>query len=241
MVHIFSPFAVRKRRIPTVAPALALAVTLSLGGCASVPPPDNLMNQAQAQLQSARDAGAPDYDPVDFGFAQDKFQQAQQAMANRKYAQAADLADESRADATLARTKAQLAQARAQIQSKMDANSRLRAQNAAAQSENDQHYQQQKAQLAAQMAAAQQPADGQDNGDNGGNPASSLSSAPAPAASSPLPPQTPMQQDMPAPSSSVLGNPQPQQQGQGFQTLPDPGQQNPGQPNPGQQQNPGGQ
>ena len=237
MVHIFSPFAVRKRRIPAVAPALVLAVSLSLGGCASVPPPDNLMNQAQAQLQSARDAGAPDYDPVDFGFAQDKFQQAQQAMANRKYAQAADLADESRADATLARTKAQLAAARAQIQSKMDANSRLRAQNAEAQSENDQHYQQQKAQLAAQMAAAQQPSDGQNDGENGSNPAPS-SSAPAPAASSPLPPQTPMQQDMPAPSSSVLGNPQQQQpqQGQGFQTLPDPGQHDSGQP-----QNPGGQ
>src|SRR5579875_2099660 len=179
MVHIFSPLTVRKRRIPTAASVLLLAVSLTLGGCASVPPPDNLMNQAQAQLQSARDAGAPDYDPVDFGFAQDKFQQAQQAMANRKYDQAADLADESRADATLARTKAQLAQARAQIQSKTDANSRLRAQNAEAQSENDQHYQQQKAQLAAQMAAAQ-PQDNGQNGQNDGNPASS-SSAPAPA------------------------------------------------------------
>lgn len=226
MVHIFSPLAVRKKRIPAVVPALLLAVSLSLGGCASVPPPDNLMNQAQAQLQSARDAGAPDYDPVDFGFAQDKFQQAQMAMANRKYAQAADLADESRADATLARTKAQLAAARAQIQSKMDANRRLRAQNAEAQAENDQHYQQQKAQLAQQTAATQQQADGQGNGDNGGNPASS-SSAPAPADGSPLPQQAPMQQDMPAPSSSVLGNPQ---QG-GFQTVPD----------AGQQQNPGGQ
>jgi hypothetical protein len=202
---------------------LLLAVSLGLGGCASVPPPDNLMNQAQAQLQSARDAGAPDYDPVDFGFAQDKFQQAQQAMANRKYAQAADLADESRADATLARTKAQLAAARAQIQSKMDANGRLRAQNAAAQTENDQHYQQQKAQLAAQMSAAQQQGG---NGQDDGNPASS-SSAPAPAASSPLPPQAPVD-EMPAPSSSVLGNPQPQQSGQGLQTLPDAGQPNPG-------------
>lgn len=222
MVHIFSPLKVRKRRIPAAGPALVLAVSLSLGGCASVPPPDNLMNQAQAQLQSARDAGAPDYDPVDFGFAQDKFQQAQMAMANRKYEQAADLADESRADATLARTKAQLAAARAQIQSKMDANSRLRAQNTAAQSENDQHYQQQKAQLAAQTAATQQQNGGQDNG---GNPASS-SSAPAPDGSAPLPQQAPMQQDMPAPSSSVLGNPQQQQgQGQGFQTVPDSGQQ----------------
>lgn len=231
MVHIFSPLAVRKKRIPAAAPAVLLAVSLSLGGCASVPPPDNLMNQAQAQLQSARDAGAPDYDPVDFGFAQDKFQQAQQAMANRKYAQAADLADESRADATLARTKAQLAAARAQIQSKMDANSRLRSQNAEAQSENDQHYQQQKAQLTAQMAATQQPSGDLGNGENGGNPAPSSSAAAPADGNSPLPQQAPMQQDMPAPSSSVLGNPPQQPQGQGFQTLPD----------AGQQQNPGGQ
>ena len=231
MVHTFSPLQERYRRIPAVVPVLVLALALSLGGCASVPPPDSAMNQAQAQLQAARDAGAADYDPVDFGFAQDKFQQAQVAMADRKYAQAADLADESRADATLARTKALLGAARAQIQSKTDANSQLRAQNAEAQSENDQHYQQQKAQLAAQQAAMQQPAaDNGDNGDNG-NPASS-STSPAPAASSTLPAQAPVQQDLPAPSSSVLGNPpqQPQQQqGQGgFQTVPDAGQQNRG-------------
>jgi hypothetical protein len=238
MVHTFSPLQVCSLRTRAVVPALLLAVTLSIGGCASVPPPDSAMNQAQSQLQSARDAGADTYDPVDFGFAQDKFQQAQAAMADRKYAQAADLADESRADATLARTKALLAAARAQIQSKTDANSQLRAQNAEAQSENDQHYQQQKAQLAAQQAAVQQQANGGDNGDNGGdnggNPASSATS-PVPPSSSQLPPQAPVQQDMPAPSSSELGNPnqQPQQQqsqpqGQGFQTLPDSGQQNQG-------------
>jgi hypothetical protein len=236
MVHTFSPLQVCSSRTRAVVPALLLAVSLSMGGCASVPPPDSAMNQAQSQLQSARDAGADTYDPVDFGFAQDKFQQAQQAMADRKYAQAADLADESRADATLARTKAQLAAARAQIQSKTDANSQLRAQNAEAQSENDQHYQQQKAQLAAQQAAVQQQANGGDNGDNGGdnggNPASSATS-PVPPSGNQLPTQAPVQQDMPAPSSSVLGNPnqqQPQQQpqGQGFQTLPDSGQQNQG-------------
>jgi hypothetical protein len=234
MVHTFSPLQVCRSRTRAVVPALVmLAVSLSLGGCASVPPPNGAMNQAQSQLQAARDAGADTYDPVDFGFAQDKFQQAQAAMADRKYAQASDLADESRADATLARTKAQLAAARAQIQSKTDANGQLRSQNAEAQSENDQHYQQQKAQLAAQQAAMQQPATGEDNGgDNGGNPASSGTS-PTPDSSAPvLPQQAPMQQDMPAPSSSVLGNPnqqsQPQQQGQGFQTLPDSGQQNQG-------------
>ncbi|GAB2587202.1 DUF4398 domain-containing protein [Dyella jejuensis] len=228
MVHTFSPLQVRLRRLPAVVPALVLAWSLSLGGCASVPPPDSAMNQAQSQLQAARDAGAADYDPVDFGFAQDKFQQAQAAMADRKYALAGDLADESRADATLSRTKAQLAAARAQIQSKTDANSQLRAQNAEAQSENDQHYQQQKAQLVAQQAAMQQPAgDNGGNNDNGDGAPAPSSTSPVPAASSALPAQSPVQQDMPAPASSVLGNPQ-QQSGQGFQTLPDAGQQNQG-------------
>jgi hypothetical protein len=236
MVHTFSPLQERDKRFPTVVPVLVVAVLLALTGCASVPPPDGAMNQAQAQLQAARDAGASDYDPVDFGFAQDKFQQAQAAMADRKYDVAGNLADESRADANLARTKALLGQARAQIQSKTDANSQLRSQNAEAQSENDQHYQQLKAQLAAQQAAMQQPGD---NGDNGDNPASG-SSSPAAPAGSPLPSQAPVQQDMPAPSSSVLGNPQ---QG-GFQTQPDNNQQNqqpsPNQPDAGQP-NQGGQ
>lgn len=104
----------------------ALLLTALLAGCATVPPPDDSMNLAQTQLQAARDAGAADYAPVDLGFAQDKFQQAQAAMAERKYAAAADLSQESRADADLARAKAQLGAARAQIVDKMQANDRLR-------------------------------------------------------------------------------------------------------------------
>ncbi|MEO7068742.1 MAG: DUF4398 domain-containing protein, partial [Rhodanobacter sp.] len=84
------------------------------------------MNQAQAQLQAARDVDAADYAPVDLGFAQDKFQQAQAAMAARKYADAATLSEEARADAELAREKARLGAARAQIQSKLQENTRLR-------------------------------------------------------------------------------------------------------------------
>ncbi|WEN14968.1 DUF4398 domain-containing protein [Rhodanobacter sp. AS-Z3] len=92
------------------------------------------MNMAQTQLQMARDAGAADYAPVDLGFAQDRFQQAQSAMAERKYANAADLAEESRADAELAQAKARLGAARAKIQSKLQENSQLRAQGEAAES-----------------------------------------------------------------------------------------------------------
>src|ERR1700748_3591816 len=46
--------------------------------------------------------------PVDLGFAQGKSQQAQSAMASRKYDVAGQLADEARADAELARAKARL-------------------------------------------------------------------------------------------------------------------------------------
>jgi len=128
MVHIFPPSIRHTRRIGRLAAGLTLATLLALAGCASVPPPDGAMNLAQAQLQDARDAGASDYAPVDLGFAQDKFQQAQTAMAQRNYKDAANLAEEARADAELARAKARLGKAQAQIKAKLEDNARLRAQ-----------------------------------------------------------------------------------------------------------------
>lgn len=123
-MYFFSPLAGFPGRFSVATAALAL--TLALTGCATVPPPNDAMNLAQNQLQAARDAGAADYAPVDLGFAQDKFQQAQAAMAERKFANAADLAEESSADAELARTKARLGAARAQMQGKLLENTRLR-------------------------------------------------------------------------------------------------------------------
>jgi hypothetical protein len=130
MVHIFSPLAGSFGRIRRVTVTLVplLALSLMLGGCATAPPPNDSMNMAQTQLQMARDAGAAVYAPVDLGFAQDKFQQAQAAMADRKYTDAADLAEESRADAELAQAKARLGAARTQIQARLQANAQLRAQ-----------------------------------------------------------------------------------------------------------------
>ncbi len=125
-MYIFSPLAGSIRRTQMVTASLAL--TLALAGCATVPPPDASMNQAQTQLQLARDSGASDYAPVDLDFAQNKFQQAQAAMVNRDYADAANLATESVADAELAQAKAKLGAARAQVQNKVQENNRLRAQ-----------------------------------------------------------------------------------------------------------------
>ncbi|HEV7123429.1 MAG TPA: DUF4398 domain-containing protein [Rhodanobacter sp.] len=115
-----------------------LVVGLALAACASVPPPNDSMNLAQNMLQAARDAGAADYAPVDLGFAQDKFQQAQAAMAARNFADAASLAEESSADAELARTKARLGAARAQMQGKLQENTRLRHEGEQLQAEQNQ-------------------------------------------------------------------------------------------------------
>ncbi|SEM34699.1 protein of unknown function [Luteibacter sp. UNCMF331Sha3.1] len=125
MVHILPSKALsRGRRLIGLA-ALAMVIA-TLAGCASTPPPNGSMNQALAQLQAARDAGAADYAPVDLDYAQSKFGQAQAAMASRKYDDAALLADESRADSELARAKARLGAARAQNTAKSQENSRMR-------------------------------------------------------------------------------------------------------------------
>ncbi|WP_329741606.1 DUF4398 domain-containing protein [Dyella sp. A6] len=240
MAHRFTLLpGCRRRDAATAAGLLLAAVVLALGGCASVPPPDAAMNQAQTALQSARQAGAADYDPVDLGNAQDKFQLAQMAMSNRKYTQAADLAAESNADAVLARTKAQLGAARALILQKSQANQRLSAENAEAKSENAQHEAAQQAQLAQQQAAAAAAAAGQPASASSAA-APAATAAPAAPASSALPAQAPIQQTMPAPSASVLGAPI--SQGNGFQTMPDASQNTPPPaPASSSSTNPGGQ
>lgn len=126
MVHSFSRPEAGAPRSGGWTRSLPLVALLALGGCASVPPPDAAMSAAQTQLQAARDADAADYAPVDLTFAQNKFQQAQDAMASRKYADAADLATEAQADAELAAAKARLGGIRARIQAKTDENARLR-------------------------------------------------------------------------------------------------------------------
>jgi len=126
MVHSFSRPDAGPARIGSPARCLTLVALLALAGCASVPPPDAAMSAAQSQLQAARDADAADYAPVDLGFAQNKFQQAQAAMVSRKYADAADLATEAQADAELATAKARLGDVRSRIQTKSNENARLR-------------------------------------------------------------------------------------------------------------------
>ena len=158
MVHIFSPPTVQSKVVRLAVSTLTLAMVLALSGCASTPPPDGSMNQAQMALQAARDADAGAYDPIDLGNAQNKFQQAQNAMASRKYDDAAILADEARADAELARAKARLAAARAQIQSKSNGNRQLREQIEQSLSDQQHQDQSQTSGLPAQQQTGDMPA-----------------------------------------------------------------------------------
>lgn len=104
-----------------------LTALLLLGGCATTPPPTGLMNQATTAADAARAAGAGDYAPLELGFAVKKLDLAQSAMAQEDYALAARLAQESQANSTLARTKAQLAKLRDKIKTQSAENARLRS------------------------------------------------------------------------------------------------------------------
>jgi len=198
MVRIFSQLAGSPGRICTTTAALVLI--LALAGCATVPPPDDSMNMAQTQLQAARDAGAADYAPVDLGFAQDKFQQTQAAMADRKYAEASDLAEESRADAELAQAKARLGAARTQLQGKVQENTQLRAQGEQAEAALQQERQQPA--IPASASSSMQPAQPAQPTQDMPAPASSALSAPAPGAGFQTVPDNSQQ---PASSSSTQG------------------------------------
>ena len=158
MVHIFSPPRQRPPVARLAVSTLTLAMTLALAGCASTPPPDGILNQAQTQLRAARDADAAVYDPIDLGNAQDKFQQAQNAMAKRDYDVAAQLADEARASAELARAKARLGAARSQIQNKTTANQQLREQIDQTLADQQQQDQSQPANLPPQQQTTDMPA-----------------------------------------------------------------------------------
>ena len=118
---------------------------------------------------------------------------AQTAMAERKYVDAANLAEESRADAELARAKARLGATRAQIQSKIQENSSLRAQGEQAEAAAQQQEQQ-----AASASSSSPPPPTEDMP----APTSSVLSAPAPGAGFQTLPDNSQQ---PASSSSTQG------------------------------------
>jgi len=114
--------------------ALICGCVLALTACASLPPPTAELNAAQQAVSRAADADADQYAGEDLARARSLLAQAQGALAERREADARDLANRSSALAGLAlarsreaATNAELEQRRAEI---ADLRQRLRLEDA---------------------------------------------------------------------------------------------------------------
>ncbi len=87
--------------------AVAGAAALGLAACASNPVPDEKIAVAQAAVDHAQQAGAPQYAPVELASARDKLKQAENAAAQQHGEAATALAEQANVDAELAEATAQ--------------------------------------------------------------------------------------------------------------------------------------
>jgi hypothetical protein len=83
----------------------ALPIAL-LAACATGQPPIAQLATAREAIRQAESAGAPQLAPVEMLAARDKLSRAEVASRDRRYTEAAELTDESTADANLAEHKA---------------------------------------------------------------------------------------------------------------------------------------
>jgi hypothetical protein len=84
----------------------SIAALAFLAACASSsPPPTEQLAFANAAVDEARSAGAPEGAPVEMRLAQEKLNQANQAMGAKDYDRARFLAEEAEVDAKLAAAK----------------------------------------------------------------------------------------------------------------------------------------
>ncbi len=94
--------------------SLVLGGGLLLAGCAGNPPTAQ-MAVTQSAVNEAVSSGGNQYAPIETKSAQDKWTQAQTALANEKYAEAKQLAEQAEWDARLATRKTQAAKAEAAL------------------------------------------------------------------------------------------------------------------------------
>ncbi|HEX5959706.1 MAG TPA: hypothetical protein VFY97_00490 [Rhodanobacteraceae bacterium] len=166
----------RKIHNPGMIGLAVLAATLT--GCATAPPPIQLIDHAQAEIRAARNAGAATTAPEALAEAERRLAAAQQFTASGDNGKAADKAAEAEAAAATARTRAEGVRLDRQIRQQTAVNRDLQA---------DLERRQAAAAAAQQAAMAPAPAG---------------SSAPAPAGSVTLPSIQLGQPAVPAPAAS---------------------------------------
>ena len=96
------------------------------GACAGIAPIEK-MAKLDSQIESARQAEAIVYAPLELKFAEDKYKKAQIAIEDKDYEKANRLADEAFLDAQLAEEKAMSAQAKQEAQEMRESVDALRS------------------------------------------------------------------------------------------------------------------
>jgi Domain of unknown function (DUF4398) len=79
---------------------------LGVTGCSAARPPEAAVAQAELAVRQAAESKAPLHAPTEFRIAQQKSQEAQQAMSADAYERARRLAEQAVIDAQLAQTRA---------------------------------------------------------------------------------------------------------------------------------------
>ena len=96
--------------------AVAVIVSATLGACGSkAPKPDSELALAGSALKSAEQSGARELAPIELRLAREKQDAANQAVKDKKYAQARYLTVEARVDAELARAAADAQKSRLEL------------------------------------------------------------------------------------------------------------------------------
>jgi hypothetical protein len=107
---------------------LGLAVLVALlAGCATAPPPIQMMDRAQAEIRAARSAGAATTAPEALAEAERRLAAAQQFSVNNNNGKAADKAAEAEAAAATARARADATRLDRQIEQQTQVNAGLQA------------------------------------------------------------------------------------------------------------------
>jgi hypothetical protein len=85
----------------------SVTVVLAAAGCSTLETPATAdVAVTKAAVDNAAGAGAQEFAPVELNLARQKLAKANQAMAEKNYRLAMEIADEARADAKLAQAKA---------------------------------------------------------------------------------------------------------------------------------------
>ena len=93
----------------------ALALILATTACVTTPPDPRLLNDAEAAIRQAENAGAEEYAPLELRFARERLEAAQFQLDNNNADAARRASEEAAIEAQLALARTQAAQARAEL------------------------------------------------------------------------------------------------------------------------------